>query len=167
MLYLKFFIFYSIIGFTLESSIYKIANSKSHSGILYGPYTIIYGFGGILSLYINNRLEIIMNPYLNYLVSYILFTILCTLTELIGGYLINKIFKIDKWNYSNHKYHFGKYICLDYAFIWGLLSLIFVKLLKNFFYQILTIVPNCIPIIIIFIMLIDLIISIKKDYFSK
>ena len=160
MLYLKLFLLYSIIGFTFESNVYKISNSNNHSGILYGPYTIIYGFGGILSFYTNNKLDVITNPYLNLLICYILFTILCTITELIGGYLINKIFKIDKWNYTNHKYHFGKYICLDYALIWGILSLLFVKLSNNFFIKVSDLIPSYIAIITLIILIIDYIITI-------
>ena len=38
-------IFYSIVGFLLESTIYKIKGSKRHSGICYGPVTYVYGFG--------------------------------------------------------------------------------------------------------------------------
>ena len=33
----------------MESTVYKISKSKRHSGICYGPYTFVYGFG-ILAL---------------------------------------------------------------------------------------------------------------------
>ena len=43
------------------------------------------------------------------------------------------LLKIDKWNYQNHKYHLGKYICLDYAIYWGLLATFIIKYLHPFF----------------------------------
>ena len=164
MLYLYFFVLYSIIGFIFESTVYKMSKSNHHSGMLYGPYTIIYGIGGTISFFINNLLNIIKNPYLNIFLCFIIFVIICTLIEYIGGNIIKILFNIDKWNYSNHKYHLGKYICLDYALIWGILALLFVKLFSNFFIQIFIIIPNFLIITFLIIIFIDFIISlyIKK-----
>ncbi len=159
MLYLKFFILYSLIGFYFESTVFKLSHSPTHSGILYGPYTTIYGIGGIISLLINNYLNNIQNYYLNLFLSFITFTIICTLIEFIGGNIIYFLFKKDSWNYSHHKYHFGKYICLSYAFIWGILAIIFVKYLNPLFYQILNLFPNYLFIIIFIIMITDFIIK--------
>ena len=169
MIYLKLFILYSFLGFTFESMIFKISNSNKHSGILYGPLTTIYGFGALLSILINNILSIIDNFILNYIISYLCFTIICTIIEYIGGNLIKLIFDVDMWDYSNHKYHLDKYICLDYALVWGLLAIIFIKLFNNYFYQILNLIPNYYAIIILSTIIIDYIIKIiiKKDYFSK
>ena len=49
MLYLNLLFAYSILGFIMESTLYKIVNSNMHSGIFYGPYTLVYGFGVLLS----------------------------------------------------------------------------------------------------------------------
>ncbi len=166
MLYLKYFILYSIIGFTFESFIFKISKSNKYSGILNGPYTTVYGFGGCASIIINNFLNNVHNKYLNFILCYIFFVIICTLIEFLGGHIINLIFKTDSWNYSNHKFHFGKYICLSYALIWGGLATIFVKLSNSYFNNILNLFPNYLSIIIFSIMIIDFIFKlIEKDYF--
>ena len=164
MLYLNFFIIYSIIGFYFESAVFKLSKNHSHSGILHGPYTTIYGIGGVISLIINNYLITIKNVYVNFLISYFLFTIFCTLIEFIGGHLIHFLFKKDSWNYSHHKYHFGKYICLSYALIWGLLSIIFVKILNPFFIQIICFIPNYISITLLLIMILDFLFLVKKSH---
>ena len=162
MIYLKYFILYSIFGFYFESTIFKFTNKNAYSGVLKGPYTLVYGIGGLISYIINNFLTIINNTYLNILICYIIFVIICTLVELLCGYLIKFIFNFDSWNYTNHKYHFGKYICLDYSLIWGLLALIFVKYSSNFFDNVLQLIPNYISFIIIFIIIIDFIINLEK-----
>ena len=168
MLYLKYFILYSIIGFTFESDVFKISKSLSHSGIIFGPYTIVYGFGGLASLVINKLLNCIDNIYLNFITCYFLFTISCSLIEFISGHIINYLFKKDSWNYSNHKYHFGKYVCLDYSLFWGLLATIFTKVLQNFFHYILAPIPSYIVIIFLLIIVVDFFLSLlKKDYLSK
>ncbi len=163
MIYLKYVILYSIIGFYFESSVFKLTNNKSYSGILNGPYTMVYGIGGLISYIINIFFEIIKNPYLNIIVCYISFVIICTIIEFLAGHLIKYIFKVDSWNYSKHKYHFGKYVCLDYSLIWGILALIFVKFLNSYFDKILLIIPNFIPLSIIILIILDFIRKLKRD----
>jgi len=156
--YIKYFLIFSLLGFIMESVVYKVSGSTSHSGVLLGPYTLVYGFGGLLVIIINNYFnKIEMNSILKLVLLFICFTIICTLIEYIIGNLIHYIFNIDKWNYSNHKYHFGKYICLDLALTWGCLSLIIIKTLKPFIDKVLLLIPNNTTIIILTIIIIDLI----------
>ena len=155
--YLKYFIIFSIMGFIMESVVYKVSGSNSHSGVLLGPYTLVYGFGGLLVVLINNYLsKIPMNNLLKLILLFLCFTIVCTLIEYLIGNLIHLIFDIDKWNYTSHKYHFGKYICLDLALTWGFLSLSIIKILKPFLEKLLLIIPNNATIIIFIILIIEL-----------
>ena len=108
MFYLKLFIIYSFLGFLFESFIYKYNNINKHSGVLTGPYTLVYGLGGTLCYYLNNNLLFIKLPLLNIIISYITFMTICTLIELIVGHLIHFIYKIDAWNYTYKKYHISK-----------------------------------------------------------
>ncbi len=155
--YLKYFLIFSLLGFIMESVVYKVSGSNSHSGVLFGPYTLVYGFGGLLVVLINNYFsKIPMNSFLKIIILFICFTIICTLIEYLIGNLIHYIFDIDKWNYTSHKYHFGKYICLDLALTWGILSLFIIKVLKPFIDKLLLIIPNNATIIIFIILTIDL-----------
>ena len=155
--YLKYFLIFSLLGFIMESVVYKVSGSTSHSGVLLGPYTLVYGFGGLLVVIINNYFtKINMNSFLKLILLFICFTIVCTLIEYIIGNLIHYIFNIDKWNYTNHKYHFGKYICLDLALTWGVLALLIIKVLKPFIDKVLLLIPNNTTIIIFTILIIDL-----------
>ena len=164
MFYLKLFLLYSTFGFYFESFVFKCCKENKHSGILNGPYALVYGLGGIISYLINNLLNRINNPFFNFLLCYLSFVIICTIIEFISGHLIKLIFKKDAWNYSNHKYHFGKYICLSYALFWGVLSLFFVKYLNFFFNQILIIIPNYIPIILLIIIFFDFLFQLIMEY---
>lgn len=155
--YIKYFLIFSLLGFIMESVVYKVSSSTSHSGVLLGPYTLVYGFGGIFIVIINNYFnKIEMNSILKLILLFICFTIVCTLIEYIIGNLIHYIFNIDKWNYSNHKYHFGKYICLDLALTWGILALVIIKILKPFIDKVLLLIPNNTTLIILIILIIDL-----------
>ena len=158
MYYLKCFILYSILGFIFESVVYKVSGSNDHSGVLLGPYTLVYGFGGLFTVIINNWVsKFDINIVLKYILLFIIFTVICTLTEYIIGHLINIIFKFDKWNYLDKKWPIGKYICLEYAFVWGMLATSIIYFLKPFFDKCLLMVPNNTTLFIFTIMMIDLI----------
>ncbi len=162
MFYLKLFIIYSILGFLFESFIYKYNNINKHSGVLTGPYTLVYGLGGTLCYFLNNYLSYIKSPLLNIIISYTTFTIICTLMELIIGYLIHFLYKIDGWNYTYKKYHLGKYITLDYAFIWGLMAIILVKILNNYIYNQTLLISNRFTTITLVIIVLDILYTYKK-----
>ena len=158
MYYLKCFILYSFLGFVLESVVYKVSGSPDHSSVLLGPYTLVYGFGGLVTVLINDYfLKINMNIILKYILLFVIFTIVCSTIEAIIGNLIHLIFKFDKWNYLNHKFPIGKYTSLDYALIWGLLATSIMYFLKPFFDKVLSLIPNNTTIFIFSIIIIDLI----------
>jgi uncharacterized membrane protein len=132
--YLNSFIIYSILGFILESSLYKFKVSPYYSGILFGPFTIIYGFGCIfliiLDKYIFNKIN---NNILKIVIIYLLSSIVLTLTELSGGLILQYLFHTEMWNYTSKMFNIGKYICLELSAIWGLLGVIFIYVVKPFF----------------------------------
>lgn len=141
----------------MESVVYKVSGSNSHSGVLLGPYTLVYGIGGLFVVIINNYFDKIpMNNILKLILLFLIFTVVCTLVEYIIGNLIHLIFNIDKWDYTNHKYHYGKYIALDLALTWGVLSIAIIKVLKPFLEKLLTIIPNNATIVIFIILFVDL-----------
>lgn len=171
MLYINYLFIYSVFGFLLESTVYKIGNYNKHSSIFYGPYTLVYGFGVLLSIFVYEYLEKRiknMNKILKLVFYFVIFTIFLSLIEYIGGNILKFIFNIDMWDYSNHRYHFGKYICLTNSLIWGLLGLFNIYFIYPKLKNILKKVPDLYTIIILFIFLIDLIITLvtKTNFFS-
>ena len=53
MFYINCFLLYSILGFLLETIAAFIMKSGFKSGILYGPWTPVYGIGAILTIIIS------------------------------------------------------------------------------------------------------------------
>lgn len=155
--YINILYFYSLFGFILESTVFKISNRPKHSGIFYGPITMVYGFGvlalTLIKKYFLDKLN--CNKYLKLIIIYITSFITLTLIEYLGGNILNAIFDIDMWNYTKKDYNIGKYICLELSLIWGLLGTIYVLYIKNFFDKIIALIPKKLTIIIIIINLID------------
>ena len=134
MYYLKIFLLYSLLGFIMESTLFKIKLSKKHSGIFYGPMTAVYGVG-VLSIELLNKYffkKIKCHKIIKLLIEFITLTIILSLIEYLGGNILNYLFDIDMWDYSNIKPNFGKYICLQNSIIWGILGTIYIHIFKPF-----------------------------------
>ena len=149
MYYLKLFLLYSLLGFVMESTLFKILLCKKHSGIFYGPITAVYGIGIIALTLIDKYMfsKIKKN------------TIIKLIIEYIGGNTLEYIFNITMWNYTKYKYHFGKYICLNNSLIWGLLGVFYINIFKKFTDKLLKQINNRETILFLFIFTIDLIVT--------
>lgn len=149
-------------GFILESSLYKFKSSKCYSGILFGPFTIIYGFGcvflSLLDKYFFKKLKI--NVVFKLIIIYFVSAIVLTLTELSGGIILKYLFHTEMWNYSSKAFNIGRYICLEMASIWGFMGILFIYLVKPFFDKIFDILTPNFTKCFTFIILLNLIISI-------
>ena len=155
--YINALYFFSLFGFILESTVYKISKSNRHSGIFYGPLTMVYGFG-VLSLILIKKYffdKLNCNKYLKLIIVFIVSTITLTLVEYLGGNILNLIFKIDMWDYTKKTFNIGKYICLELALIWGLMGTIYIYYLKEFFDKFINLIPKKLTIIIVIVNLID------------
>lgn len=134
MYYTKLFLLYSLLGFVMESTLFKVKGVNKHSGIFYGPITAVYGVG-IISIELLNKYffkKIKCHKILKLLIEFITLTIILSLIEYLGGNILNYLFDIDMWDYSNIKPNFGKYICLQNSIIWGILGTIYIHIFKPF-----------------------------------
>lgn len=161
MYYLNTFLIYSILGFMLETTRSFLVNSKFTSGILYGPWTPIYGFGIVLVILISNYLfsHLHLPRWVETLSTFIIITIVLTLLEWIGGVLIEKIFHVVFWDYSKEALSIGKYISLSKSLIWGVGSIIFIYVLKPLLEGVIKHIPIPVTIILTLLMLSDFILT--------
>ena len=161
MYYLNTFLIYSILGFLLETIRSFFVNSKFTSGILYGPWTPIYGLGIVLVILISNYLfsHLHLSRWVETLITFMIITLVLTLLEWIGGVLIEKIFHVVFWDYSKEALSIGKYISLSKSLIWGVGSIIFIYVLKPLLEGVIKRVPVQVTVILTLLMLSDLILT--------
>ena len=161
MYYLNTFLIYSILGFLLETIRSFFVNSKFTSGIMYGPWTPIYGLGIVLVILITNYLfsHLHLSRWIETLITFIIITLVLTLLEWIGGVLIEKIFHVVFWDYSKEVLSIGKYISLSKSLIWGVGSIIFIYVLKPLLEGVIKRVPVPVTVILTLLMLSDLILT--------
>ena len=153
MYYLNYFFIMSFIGHLIETFI-----MKSNSGILLGWWTPIYGIGSIIILLINKYItKFNLNKILKVILLFISCSFILTLIEAIGGYLIEFIFKITFWDYTDYKFNIGKYIAIEMAIIWGLSSIALIYYIKPLLDKIISKIPKYFTYILIIFFIIDVI----------
>ena len=121
---LAYFLIYSCIGWCLEV-IYAAATTGQlvNRGFLNGPVCPIYGFGMIIVLFALTPLQH------SILLLYIGGVILPSALELVGGWALFKVYRIRWWDYSNMKFNLGGYICPQFSLLWGLGSVLMIKVI--------------------------------------
>ncbi len=174
MYYLNCFFLYSIVGFLFEHLVYFFMGHQGDSGILYGPWTPVYGIGIIIIILTSDFIfkNLHSSKLLQTLIIFVAVIVLLTTIELIGGLLIEKIFKITFWDYSNLRFHIGKYISLEISFAWGFLSFLIIYVIKPLFDKFILKIPNWLTYLLFALFLTDIAFTLclktkLKDYFIK
>ena len=158
---LNCFFIYSILGFLLEGTITLITSNNFSSGILYGPWTPVYGIGAILTIIISNKIfkNMHQNRKIETIVTFIILSIVLTFIEWLGGILIENLFNETMWNYQNYKFNIGKYISLEMALLWGVISIFIIYFIKPIIDKIENKISKYITIILTILFVTDLIIT--------
>ena len=154
MYYLKYFFVTSILGFFIESILWH----GHESGILYGPWTFIYGVGSIIIIILSDKIlkKRHLNKYLRFLILFFSCFMILTLVELLGGLFIEKLFGVSFWDYTKYKFNVGKYISLEMSLLWVGASIFFVFVLRPIIDYIIDKLPNFIFYILSFLFIIDI-----------
>lgn len=123
--YTLLFFFYSAAGWLLESIYCSIGEKKLvNRGFLTGPLCPIYGTAAIVLT------VLIYNPFKdNALVVFLLGIIFCDIVEYITSYLMEKLFAARWWDYTYEFMNINGRICLKHSLYWGVISIVFVKVI--------------------------------------
>lgn len=168
--YCILFFIYSFLGWVMEVTLTLITDKKFvNRGFLLGPCCPIYGCGCIL-------LNLLLHNYTNnILVLFILTMFTCSLLEYITSFLIEKIFKLRWWDYSQMKFNINGRICLETMTPFSILGVLAIKYATPFFITNINKLSEktilIISIILITLFIIDVIISLtivfKLKFVSK
>lgn len=169
MYYINCFFIYSFLGFLLETIISIIKKEKIGSGILYGPWTPIYGIGSVLILFISKFIFNILKveKIFEVLIVLLAITIILTFLEWVGGVLIEKIFHVTFWDYRKFKFNIGKYISLEVSIVWGIGSLLIIYIIQPILNKFIYLIPNYITYLLIVLIIIDIIVVFTKKKTHK
>ena len=117
--WLFFFYFYCFFGWCFEST--YVSLKKRHfvnRGFMRGPFLPLYGTGAIMML-------VVSMPFQDNLVlTYLAGCVGATVLEYVTGVVMEALFKVRYWDYSNKKFNFQGHICLGSSLAWGGLTIL-------------------------------------------
>lgn len=121
---IMYFVIYSFLGWAVETIYCSLGEGRFvYRGFLNGPFCPIYGFGAIfVVLFLNGFRE---EPIILFLASIVITSTL----EYITSYIMEKIFHMKWWDYSERKFNINGRVCLRNSTLFGLLSLTLIELI--------------------------------------
>ena len=116
------FFFYCFCGWVWESCYVSVCQRHwVNRGFLRGPLLPIYGSGAIIILFAT--LPVAGNLWLVWLLGMLAATAL----EYVTGDMMERLFKVRYWDYSQHKFNLNGHICLSSSIAWGFFSILLVR----------------------------------------
>lgn len=152
-IYLLFW-FSSILGWIMEEIVCSIGERKIiNRGFLIGPYCPIYGVGAVLIL--------LLKGITNYYLIFILSLLLCSAIEYLVSFIMELVFKVRWWDYSDEPFNINGRICLKNAIAFGILGVLLIGYILPLFNKVINSFNNktLIAVIILVITTIDIILS--------
>lgn len=122
--WLMFFFIYSFIGWVWESCYVSVRKHRwVNRGFLHGPMLPIYG-SGALAILIST---IGFRDDLRFIFFFGM--IAATALEYITGVVMERLFHVRYWDYSNQKLNLNGYICVSSSICWGVFSILLVRVI--------------------------------------
>lgn len=157
---LLFFI-YSFLGWCVEVAFVAVTlGTVENRGFLNGPVCPIYGCGmlGVLMA---------LSPMSDkWILLFLGGMIICSAVELFGGWILNKIFHMRWWDYTDKPFNIGGYVCLGFSIMWGIAVVFAVRMVHPFIMAGLNKIPHLVGNILICILIIifvaDMIVTLKN-----
>jgi uncharacterized membrane protein len=131
------FLVYSVIGWVTEVIYCSIIEHKFvNRGFLFGPLCPVYGFGGLLVIYL-------LKPFSGNIFYLFTMAVLLTSTiEYLTGWALETIFSTKWWDYSTFRFNLHGRIWLVNSLLFGAMGVIAVRLVHPFLLGALSLIPS-------------------------
>lgn len=124
--YKFFWIFFisCIVGYVVETiyCLFKLGYVESRQGLIYGPFSQIYGFGAVLMVAALSKLQKKRDTWI-----FIGSAVIGGVFEFICSLIQEKAFGSNSWDYANQSFSFGGRTSLLFMFFWGILGVLLMK----------------------------------------
>jgi len=119
------FVIGCIFGTLFEEILYFIQQKSftSRAGLIYGPFSPLYGFGVVLLLILLGK----KNETRGIIKTFLLSSIIGGITEYIVSFLVEIFFQIRFWDYNGMVLNIHGRTTIPFMLAWGLFATIFLK----------------------------------------
>ena len=128
--WILFFFWYCILGWIWECLFVSVKRAWKNKkwefvnrGFLRGPVIPIYGFAAITILLATIQVRE------NAIAIYVLGALTATLFEMVTGTVMERLFKVKYWDYSDMPLNYHGHICLFVSLFWGAFSVLLVRVI--------------------------------------
>ena len=141
------FLIYSTLGWIFEAVVGTIKNKRfTNRGFSTGPFCIIYGFSAVTMQV--TLADLTDNPIFLFLGC----GIQATAIEWFAGKILERLNRHKWWDYSNKRWNFDGYICLEYTLLWAILGTLTVRYGNTFFLFLYKLIPEPVPAVITWVL---------------
>lgn len=122
-----YFFIYAFLGWLLETTFCLVTLGVfTKRGFLYGPLCPMYGFAAVIMIEMLKKIR--TNTFGKFGICMFFFTMF----EYVVAVVLESLFGLRWWDYSNEVLNFQGRISLPYSIAWGILGVIFVEKIHPF-----------------------------------
>ena len=142
------FLFYSFIGWIIEIIFTFFTEHKIvNRGFLIGPLVPIWGTGAIL-------ITLILNPKDSIFSLILSSAVIGSVLEYVVNYVMEKIFKVRWWDYSQFPFNINGRVCLITSSLFGIAGLLVVKVFNPMFLKLFLMIDKSLFCILVSILIV-------------
>lgn len=131
------FVIYAFLGWCTEVAYAALDTGRFvNRGFLNGPVCPVYGCGVLFVIVVLTPLK--DNFFILFFGSFFLTTVI----EFITGFLLEKLFHNQWWDYSNEHFNICGYVCLKFSILWGIACTLVMDVIHPTIYKLIKIVPK-------------------------
>lgn len=124
--WITFFYIYCFFGWIFESSYVSLKTWHFvNRGFLRLPMLPLYGTGAVMMLWVSLPVKD------NLVLVYFSGVVAATALEYVTGYMMERLFKMKYWDYSNQRFQVNGYICLTSSIAWGFLTIFLTEVIHR------------------------------------
>lgn len=131
------FMIYAFLGWCVEVA-YAALETKSfvNRGFLNGPVCPIYGCGVLVVIVVLTPLKH------NFLLLFAGSFLLTSVIEFFTGFLLEKLFHNQWWDYSEENFNICGYVCLKFSILWGMGCTLVMDVIHPTIYKAIQVMPK-------------------------
>ncbi len=139
---LLLFFIYAFCGWCCEVIFAVLRSGKFvNRGFLNGPVCPIYGFGVVTVI-------LLLTPLQDHLaVLFLGSMLLTTVLEFLTGWVLERVFHLKWWDYSENRFNLKGYVCLEFSIIWGLAATFVMRVVQPAIYDLCKRLPETVVLV--------------------
>ena len=151
----------SILGWIMEVLYaYSVFGTFVDRGFLYGPMCPIYGWGAVAMVLVTEKIR---KKKVNTLGIFLIVTAIFTILEYLTSLVLELIFNLRWWDYSNYFLNINGRVCLIFSIFFGFMGIVFVKKIYSRIQRLIKNIRKKLSVKMLWVILISLIVLSNVD----